>query len=126
MMDDCEWLLSHVRHAFITSDDTGMCELCMQDSDLISLPHLQQKPKKPPGKSLKSMLEQTDQTNSTTKPLVPSPDIMPGWDFGGRRRSNTAQKLERIRLERQNRIKVKSIKWEKTEEKLKTPIVLLP
>jgi len=37
MIDNPKWLLSHVRHAFITSDDTGMCEMCMQDSDLLTL-----------------------------------------------------------------------------------------
>jgi len=43
---------------------------------------------------------------------------MSGWDFGGRRRSNTAQKLEQIRKERQKRIKVKTVKWEEPEENI--------
>ena len=27
MMDNVDFLISHIRHCFITSDDTGMCEL---------------------------------------------------------------------------------------------------
>ena len=29
MMDNINFLISHIRHSFITSDDTGMCELIM-------------------------------------------------------------------------------------------------
>ncbi len=27
MMDDAAFLVSHIRNSFITSDDTGMCEM---------------------------------------------------------------------------------------------------
>ncbi|KAG7262134.1 hypothetical protein CRUP_003946 [Coryphaenoides rupestris] len=38
-------------------------------------------------------------------------DITSSWDFGIRRRSNTAQRLERLRKERQNQIKCKTVQW---------------
>lgn len=37
MLDDPDWLLQHIRHSFITSDDTGMCEMVLQDSDMLTL-----------------------------------------------------------------------------------------
>lgn len=37
VLDDPEWLLRHIRHSFITSDDTGMCEMVIQDSDCMML-----------------------------------------------------------------------------------------
>ncbi|KAK2818755.1 hypothetical protein Q5P01_024316 [Channa striata] len=43
--------------------------------------------------------------------LSQSMDITSSWDFGIRRRSNTAQRLERLRKERQNQIKCKNIQW---------------
>lgn len=30
MMDNVDFLVSHIRHSFITSDDTGMCELIIE------------------------------------------------------------------------------------------------
>lgn len=46
-----------------------------------------------------------------------SVDITSSWDFGIRRRSNTAQRLERLRKERQNQIKCKNIQWKERNSK---------
>lgn len=34
MMDNKAFLISHVRNSFITSDDTGMCEMIIEVEDL--------------------------------------------------------------------------------------------
>ena len=35
MMDDPAFLISHIRNSFITSDETGMCELVIETDDLV-------------------------------------------------------------------------------------------
>jgi len=30
MMDDAGFLINHIRNSFITSDDTGMCEIVLE------------------------------------------------------------------------------------------------
>lgn len=152
MLDDPDWLLRHIRHSFITSDDTGMCEMVLQENDRMTLDQHKQRIKQlkeekrierakksqrkglpdsfgrsTPITSPKRAFSDSSSVSSETPtidsedsrdvaPLAPSPDIQSGWDFGGRRRSNTAQKLERIRKDRQNRVKVNSIPWRKKED----------
>ncbi|XP_039260172.2 target of rapamycin complex 2 subunit MAPKAP1-like [Styela clava] len=161
MLDNPDWLLDHIRHSFITSDDTGMCEMVLQDNDMMTLSQHRlrikelkeakriERAKKNQKKGLPESFgrstpvgspRRTPSESSTTSssnpvidadssealsPLAPSPDILSGWDFGVRRRSNTAQKLERIRKERQSRVKVNNVPWRKknpkiTEEQLNT------
>jgi hypothetical protein len=33
MMDDANFLLAHIRNSFITSDDTGMCEIIIENDE---------------------------------------------------------------------------------------------
>ena len=33
MMDNANFLLAHIRNSFITSDDTGMCELIIENDE---------------------------------------------------------------------------------------------
>ena len=33
MMDDPVFLISHIRNSFITSDDTGMCEIIIENDE---------------------------------------------------------------------------------------------
>jgi len=136
-IDDTGWLLQHIRHAFITSDDTGMCEMVMKDEDLLSLKDHRAKISEQKRQTLeeennniektatrRSRLSSKDapshsSTSTSTEKsppsaniLPPSPDIISGWDFGIRRRSNTAQKLERIRAERAKRVRTKTVHWD--------------
>lgn len=161
MLDNPDWLLEHIRHSFITSDDTGMCEMVLQDNDMMTLDQHRLRIKElkqvkraerakknqkkglpesfgrstPVGSPKRSPSDASSSSSSTPaidaessediSPLAPSPDILSGWDFGVRRRSNTAQKLERIRKERQSRVKVNNVPWRKknlkiTEEQLNT------
>uniref|UniRef100_H2YZ13 Target of rapamycin complex 2 subunit MAPKAP1 n=1 Tax=Ciona savignyi TaxID=51511 RepID=H2YZ13_CIOSA len=108
IVDSPEWLLSHIRHSFITSDDTGMCEMVIQENDLLTLDEHRKKLKE---KVNKSKTLSASKNDIPIVPLAPSPDIQSGWDFGVRRRSNTAQKLERIRKERQSRVQIKTVHW---------------
>ena len=132
MVDDPEWLLSHIQHSFITSDDTGMCEMVIQSNDLFTLDEHRERIRRKNEKLIhsnslfsspsasKEVVENPSagEETSNSEPLrAPSPDILSGWDFGVRRRSNTAQKLERIRKERQNRIKIKTVHWKQMPEK---------
>ena len=118
MVDDTDWLLSHIQHSFITSDDTGMCEMVIQNNDLCSLDEHREKLRRQVENEKQYNQSNTNKNKSNIKiARAPSPDITSGWDFGVRRRSNTAQKLERIRKERQNRVKVKTVHWKQMPEK---------
>uniref|UniRef100_A0A8C9VSC4 Target of rapamycin complex 2 subunit MAPKAP1 n=1 Tax=Scleropages formosus TaxID=113540 RepID=A0A8C9VSC4_SCLFO len=111
-LDNPAIVLAHIRQSHVTSDDTGMCEMVLVDHDvdlercLLSAV--------PSGTSTGSADSgsQVDATGeSGTCDLSQSVDITSSWDFGIRRRSNTAQRLERLRKERQNQIKCKNVQW---------------
>ncbi|XP_060602079.1 target of rapamycin complex 2 subunit MAPKAP1-like [Ruditapes philippinarum] len=96
MMDNKEFLISHIRNSFITSDDTGMCEMIIDVDDQ----------EHRGGFASDSGLESSDNE------LSHSYDILPDMDYGAhRRRSNTAQRLERMKKEKRNQSKVKNISW---------------
>ncbi|XP_061703615.1 target of rapamycin complex 2 subunit MAPKAP1 isoform X3 [Syngnathoides biaculeatus] len=126
-LDNPAIILAHIRQSHVTSDDTGMCEMVLIDQDVdlekchLALIH---------GSSNESaMLSSLNEgfgaiLDSHTCDLSQSMDITSSWDFGIRRRSNTglqqdshekpkaaAQRLERLRKERQNQIKCKNIQW---------------
>nr|XP_002128354.1 target of rapamycin complex 2 subunit MAPKAP1 [Ciona intestinalis] len=140
IVDDPDWLLNHIRHSFITSDDTGMCEMVIQENDLLTLAEHRKKLKEKASKNIKGnhskclnntscgvrgslekspgavscndgLFYKSSEEDIPVAPLAPSPDIQSGWDFGVRRRSNTAQKLEMIRKERQSRVQIKTVHW---------------
>lgn len=100
MMDNKDFLISHIRNSFITSDDTGMCEMIIDVDD-----HEQHRN----GFSVDS------ETESSENELSHSYDILPDMDYGAhRRRSNTAQRLERMKKEKRSQSKVKNISWKNT------------
>lgn len=98
-------ILAHIRQSHVTSDDTGMCEMVLIDND-VDIEKLY------PSSVSGENISQT-QGNGETQGYIysQSVDITSSWDFGIRRRSNTAQKLERLRKERQNQIKCKNVQW---------------
>lgn len=116
MVDDTDWLLSHIQHSFITSDDTGMCEMVIQNNDLCTLDEHRERLRRQNDTEKQYTQNSTNDQNINVV-RAPSPDITSGWDFGVRRRSNTAQKLERIRKERQSRVKVKTVHWKQMPQK---------
>ncbi|KAK2159219.1 hypothetical protein LSH36_156g07027 [Paralvinella palmiformis] len=101
MMDNAAFLINHIRNSFITSDDTGMCEVILeaeQKPDLwcVSI-----------GESC-----QTNDEIGIDAELPHSYDILADMAFDShRRRSNTAQRLEKLKREKQKQSKIKHVPW---------------
>ncbi|XP_049594662.1 target of rapamycin complex 2 subunit MAPKAP1 isoform X1 [Syngnathus scovelli] len=113
-LDNPAIILAHIRQSHVTSDDTGMCEMVLIDQDVdLEKCHLTQVPGSGYESAILSSLNEgfDSMTDGYTCDLSQSMDITSSWDFGIRRRSNTAQRLERLRKERQNQIKCKNIQW---------------
>ncbi|KAM9793577.1 target of rapamycin complex 2 subunit MAPKAP1 isoform X8 [Syngnathus typhle] len=113
-LDNPAIILAHIRQSHVTSDDTGMCEMVLIDQDVdLEKCHLTQVPGSGYESAILSSLNEGfgSMTDGYTCDLSQSMDITSSWDFGIRRRSNTAQRLERLRKERQNQIKCKNIQW---------------
>ncbi|XP_040504882.1 target of rapamycin complex 2 subunit MAPKAP1 isoform X4 [Gallus gallus] len=105
-LDNPTIILAHIRQSHVTSDDTGMCEMVLIDHD-VDLEKFN------PSSTYGDSASETQGSNGETQGYVysQSVDITSSWDFGIRRRSNTAQRLERLRKERQNQIKCKNVQW---------------
>lgn len=102
MMDNAGFLLAHIRNSFITSDDTGMCELIIENDET---DRESKKVSRLDGSFTDSGAEFSDHELST------SYDILPDMGYGHRLRSNTAQRLERLKKEKKSQRKVKNISW---------------
>ncbi|XP_041369186.1 target of rapamycin complex 2 subunit MAPKAP1-like isoform X2 [Gigantopelta aegis] len=114
MMDNAGFLVSHIRNSFITSDDTGMCELIIESDE----PEKRTKRSHPYNSYwMESGKEESDYHNDSgldisDGELSHSYDIIADMDYGAhRRRSNTAQRLERMKKEKRTQCKVKTITW---------------
>uniref|UniRef100_A0A665VW34 Target of rapamycin complex 2 subunit MAPKAP1 n=1 Tax=Echeneis naucrates TaxID=173247 RepID=A0A665VW34_ECHNA len=113
-LDNPAIILAHIRQSHVTSDDTGMCEMVLIDQDVdLEKCQLALVPGSScgPAGSVSMGEEGSSVTDNHACDLSQSMDITSSWDFGIRRRSNTAQRLERLRKERQNQIKCKNIQW---------------
>ncbi|XP_023400694.1 target of rapamycin complex 2 subunit MAPKAP1 isoform X7 [Loxodonta africana] len=111
-LDNPTIILAHIRQSHVTSDDTGMCEMVLIDHD-VDLEKIH--PPSVPGDSGSEIQGSNGETQGYV--YAQSVDITSSWDFGIRRRSNTAQRLERLRKERQNQIKCKNIQWKERNSK---------
>uniref|UniRef100_A0A8C4SBZ0 Target of rapamycin complex 2 subunit MAPKAP1 n=1 Tax=Erpetoichthys calabaricus TaxID=27687 RepID=A0A8C4SBZ0_ERPCA len=127
-LDNPAIILAHIRQSHVTSDDTGMCEMVLIDHDVD-----QEKCQASTGMGggVPNAHAPTGDGEMQGFDLSQSVDITSSWDFGIRRRSNTgyqdraersgnflkhegqvrAQRLERLRKERQNQIKCKNVPW---------------
>ncbi|KOC65973.1 Stress-activated map kinase-interacting protein 1 [Habropoda laboriosa] len=100
--DNEHWLLSHIRDSFLSTDNTGQCEMVMLGEDI--------------PKQLKSNgtlqcypgMEESDDEDLDA--LAESYDIQMDIEYSHRERSNTAQRLEKMDLKREKAAKI-SIKW---------------
>uniref|UniRef100_A0A1A7ZXF0 Target of rapamycin complex 2 subunit MAPKAP1 n=1 Tax=Nothobranchius furzeri TaxID=105023 RepID=A0A1A7ZXF0_NOTFU len=113
-LDNPAIILAHIRQSHVTSDDTGMCEMVLIDQDVdLEKCQLTLVPGSSCGSSGSNSLSENSSgmVDGHTCELSQSMDITSSWDFGIRRRSNTAQRLERLRKERQNQIKCKNVQW---------------
>ncbi|KAM9207564.1 target of rapamycin complex 2 subunit MAPKAP1 isoform 2-T5 [Trichechus inunguis] len=111
-LDNPTIILAHIRQSHVTSDDTGMCEMVLIDHD-VDLEKIH--PPSMPGDSGSEIQGSNGETQGYV--YAQSVDITSSWDFGIRRRSNTAQRLERLRKERQNQIKCKNVQWKERNSK---------
>ncbi|XP_051041214.1 target of rapamycin complex 2 subunit MAPKAP1 isoform X2 [Phodopus roborovskii] len=111
-LDNPTIILAHIRQSHVTSDDTGMCEMVLIDHD-VDLEKTD--PPSVPGDNGSEAQGSSRETQGYV--YAQSVDITSSWDFGIRRRSNTAQRLERLRKERQNQIKCKNIQWKERNSK---------
>lgn len=109
--DNKLWLLSHVRNSFISTDDTGMCEMVMATEDF--------------PKQLSETLNcgyyspSEDSEDDDDIDIPESYDIQLDMDFGiHRMRSNTAQRLEKLDLAQKKAAKIKHVKWETNSQPL--------
>uniref|UniRef100_A0A8C3AYH0 Target of rapamycin complex 2 subunit MAPKAP1 n=1 Tax=Cyclopterus lumpus TaxID=8103 RepID=A0A8C3AYH0_CYCLU len=113
-LDNPAIILAHIRQSHVTSDDTGMCEMVLIDQDVdLEKCQLALVPGSSCGSTGSGPLIEggSSVTDNHGCDLSQSMDITSSWDFGIRRRSNTAQRLERLRKERQNQIKCKNVQW---------------
>lgn len=112
MFDDRRFLLSHINHSFITGDDTGICEVVMLDEDVFENQH--QICLKLLGEecldseaydlNYESELFESEQGQSY--------DIASDLDYiCHRRRSNTAQRLDRLKKDKINQSRTRTIVW---------------
>nr|CAD7587323.1 unnamed protein product [Timema genevievae] len=105
--DNKHWLLSHIRNSFISSDDTGMCEMVMLGEDIPRKLDPQSKFDCYPG------IDESDEEDDEMDAIGHSFDIQSDMEFGAhRQRSNTAQRLEKMDQDRKRAARIKHIKWE--------------
>lgn len=119
LFDDRKFLLSHINHSFITGDDTGICEVVMLDEDVIENQH--QICLKLLGQDLDERKE--DRLDPEAYDLNyeselfeseqgQSYDIASDLEYySHRRRSNTAQRLDRLKKDKINQSKTRTIVW---------------
>ncbi|XP_064649782.1 target of rapamycin complex 2 subunit MAPKAP1-like isoform X2 [Lineus longissimus] len=103
MTDNLSFLVTHIRKSFITSDDTQMCELIIENEDV------SEKDWDPVAKRWKMITKHQPGQNPE---LAQSFDIVPDMDFGAhRRRSNTLMRLDRMKRDKQAKRDIKHIQW---------------
>ncbi|KAK2584441.1 hypothetical protein KPH14_006821 [Odynerus spinipes] len=104
LYDNQHWLLSHIRDSFLSTDDTGMCEMVMLGEDI---------PKELRTNGTLQCYPGTEESDDEDlDALAESYDIQMDMEFSHRQRSNTAQRLEKMDLERKKAAKIKHVKWE--------------
>jgi hypothetical protein len=105
--DNKHWLLSHIRNSFISSDDTGMCEMVMIGEDIPRRLSNVTKFDCYPG------VDESDDEDDEVDVMGQSFDIHSDIDFGiHRQRSTTAQRLEKMDQDRKKTNRIKHVKWE--------------
>lgn len=103
LYDNQHWLLSHIRDSFLSTDDSGKCEMVMLREDI-------PKQLKTNG-TLQCYPGMDESDDEDLDALTESYDIQMDMEFSHRQRSNTAQRLEKMDLERKKAAKV-NVKWE--------------
>lgn len=121
--DDRQFLLSHIHHSFITCDDTGMCEMVMLN-ELITDKSLTKTTDTEDCENDEQIAKVLDYYSSFLDSELleagQSVDIVSDMALIGahRHRSNTAQRLERLKKEKQLQAKIKHVQWKKNSDPL--------
>jgi hypothetical protein len=108
LYDNKYWLLSHIRNSFISTDDTGMCELIMAGEEGVR-------------RQLKQTLDcypDDDDSEDDDDLSHESYDLQLDTDFPMRYRSNTAVRLEKLEQVKKKTSRMKHIKWESSKTAL--------
>lgn len=103
LYDNQHWLLSHIRDSFLSTDDTGKCEMVMLGEDIPRQLKL--------NGALQYYPEMDESDDEDLDALAESYDIKIDMEFSHRQRSNTARRLEEMDLERKKAAKI-NVKWE--------------
>lgn len=118
LFDDRRFLLSHINHSFITGDDTGICEVVMLDEDVFENQHQRclklegQNDEKPEDRLEPEAYDLDYESELFESEQGQSYDIASDLDYiCHRRRSNTAQRLDRLKKEKINQSRTKTIVW---------------
>ncbi|CAG9817893.1 unnamed protein product [Phaedon cochleariae] len=101
LYDNKYWLLSHIRNSFISTDDTGMCELIMVGESKDAKQHLRSAEPYPEPEGSEDEEDEFELF-----------DMHQDMDFSIRERSNTAAQLEKLEHARKKTSKMKHVKWE--------------
>ncbi|KYN06699.1 PREDICTED: stress-activated map kinase-interacting protein 1 [Cyphomyrmex costatus] len=104
LYDNQHWLLSHIRDSFLATDDTGMCDMVILGEDI------PKQLKKNGTLQCYPGMEESDDEDLDV--MAESYDIQMEMPFSHRQRSNTAQRLEKMDIERKKAAKIKHVKWE--------------
>ncbi|KAJ8680845.1 hypothetical protein QAD02_016632 [Eretmocerus hayati] len=104
LYDNSHWLLSHIRDSFISTDESGLCEMVMVKDDIPKNLHNSGALYAYPG------AEDSDEEDLDA--LTDSYDIHMDMEFSHRQRTNTAAHLEKMDQERRKAAKIKLVKWE--------------
>ena len=115
LYDDKWWLLSHIQHSFVFSDDTGNSELVMtaRDGHIINQ-RCRQKAREEGTEAFLDpllLLDEGDEFDGAAA-AAHSFEIRPGGRHGyPRPRCNTEIKLEKLKRDKKNLPKVKTINF---------------
>ncbi|XP_063966489.1 target of rapamycin complex 2 subunit MAPKAP1-like [Lytechinus pictus] len=111
LLDDPAFIIAHIRHSFITSDDTGMCEMAIMNEE-IDWPQ-KKKEIEEKRKSNKAQFDSfdNDQGYDDVEIYGESYEIESSFDYSFRHRSNTAVRLEKLRQDRMHQTQCRRIQW---------------
>ncbi|XP_787234.2 target of rapamycin complex 2 subunit MAPKAP1 [Strongylocentrotus purpuratus] len=111
LLDDPAFIIAHIRHSFITSDDTGMCEMAIMNEEL-DWPQ-KKKEMEEKRKSNKAQFDSfdNDQGYDDVEIYGESYEIESSFDYSFRHRSNTAVRLDKLRHDRMTQTQCQRIKW---------------
>ncbi|GFN77552.1 target of rapamycin complex 2 subunit mapkap1 [Plakobranchus ocellatus] len=117
MMDNVDFLISHIRNSFVTSDDTSMSEWVITECRIQDEFDTRREGNQRYNHNNLGSRSDSNSDCPSDNELKGSMDIHPDMDFGAhRRRSNTAQRLDELKKEKRNQSKIKTIQWKDAPE----------